>query len=88
MTATPTAPAPTNLLPDLVALPASAPTVQVRDDGLRLRFTSSLGNVGLGLIEVRPNQNQPCLVGQQNSTRSSISTTTATAARPTTPAST
>ena len=69
VTTTPTAPAPTNLLPDLVALPASAPTVQVRDDGLRLRFTSSLGNVGLGPIEVRPNQNQPCPAGQHNSTQ-------------------
>ena len=35
----------------------------------RLRFTSSLGNVGIGPIEVRPNQKQPCPVGQHNSTQ-------------------
>lgn len=70
-TATPTATTPPDgrLLPDLVALPASRPSVQVRNDGRRLRFASSLGNIGVGPIEVRPNRNHPCPAGQQNSTQ-------------------
>jgi hypothetical protein len=59
------------LLPDLVAIPAADPAVKVRArTGVRvLRFESSLGNVGSGPLEVRPNQNQPCPAGQQNSTQ-------------------
>ena len=55
------------LLPDLVALPATELSVQVRKDGRRLRFSSSLGNVGDGPIEVRPNNLMPCPEGQHNS---------------------
>ena len=71
-TPTPTAPPPdTRLLPDLVAVPASELSIHLnKKTGIRrLRFTSSLGNVGLGPIEVRPNQKQPCPVGQHNSTQ-------------------
>ncbi len=41
----------------------------MRSNGRRLRFTSSLGNIGSGPLEVRPNQNQPCPAGQHNSTQ-------------------
>jgi len=61
----------TRLLPDLVAVPATELSIQEnRKTGVRrLRFTSSLGNVGAGPIEVRPNQNPPCPAGQHNSTQ-------------------
>ena len=70
-TPTVTVPPETRLLPDLVAVPASELSIQVNaTTGIRrLRFTSSLGNVGLGPVEVRPNQRQPCPVGQHNSTQ-------------------
>lgn len=78
-TATPTpTPSPTGtvppdsrLFPDLVAVPASELSIHLnRKTGVRrLRFTSSLGNVGAGPVEVRPNQLQPCPVGQHNSTQ-------------------
>ena len=71
-TPTGTVPPPdTRLLPDLVAVPASELSIHLnKKTGIRrLRFTSSLGNVGAGPIEVRPNQNQPCPVGQHNSTQ-------------------
>jgi hypothetical protein len=66
-----TPPPDTRLLPDLVAVPATELSIHVnKKTGIRrLRFTSSLGNVGLGPIEVRPNQRQPCPVGQHNSTQ-------------------
>jgi hypothetical protein len=66
-----TPPPDTRLLPDLVAVPASELSIHLnKKTGIRrLRFTSSLGNVGAGPIEVRPNQNQPCPVGQHNSTQ-------------------
>src|ERR687898_3036838 len=70
-TPTPTvAPVPL-LMPDLVAIPATDAEVKVRKrTGVRvLRFESSLGNVGSGPLEVRPNHNQPCPPGQQNSTQ-------------------
>lgn len=57
------------LLPDLVAVPARQFSIQQRSDGRRLRFTSSLGNIGAGPIEVRPNKNRPCPAGQHNSTQ-------------------
>ena len=71
-TPTVTVPPPdTRLLPDLIAVPASELSIRVnKKTGIRrLRFTSSLGNLGLGPIEVRPNQKQPCPVGQHNSTQ-------------------
>ena len=70
-TPTVTPPPDTRLLPDLVAVPASELSIRLfKKSGIRrLRFTSSLGNVGAGPIEVRPNQNQPCPVGQHNSTQ-------------------
>jgi Lysyl oxidase len=71
-TPTVTVPPPdTRLLPDLVAVPATELSIRLfKKTGIRrLRFTSSLGNVGAGPIEVRPNQSQPCPVGQHNSTQ-------------------
>ena len=75
-TATPTgtpSPTPTAvddlLRPDLQAMPASEPTIKVRADGRRLRFTSSLANVGVGPMEVRPNRVRPCPAGQHNATQ-------------------
>ena len=70
-TPTPTTSVPPDdrLLPDLIALPASQLSVQVRSDGNRLRFSSSLGNIGAGPIEVRPNNLMPCPEGQHNSTQ-------------------
>jgi hypothetical protein len=70
-TPTVTVPPDTRLLPDLIAVPASELSIHLnKKTGIRrLRFTSSLGNVGVGPIEVRPNQNQPCPVGQHNSTQ-------------------
>ena len=68
-TPTPTTPPVAALLPDLVALPASELSVQIRKDGRRLRFSSSLGNIGVGPIEVRPNNLEPCPKGQHNSTQ-------------------
>jgi hypothetical protein len=70
-TPTPTVTPVTMLMPDLVAIPATDPELKVRKQtGVRvLRFESSLGNVGSGPLEVRPNQNQPCPPGQQNSTQ-------------------
>ena len=59
----------TALLPDLVALPADELSIQIRKDGRRLRFSSSLGNIGVGPIEVRPNNLVPCPEGQHNSTQ-------------------
>jgi hypothetical protein len=69
-TVTPVTPV-TLLMPDLVAIPAADPELKVRKaTGVRvLRFESSLGNVGSGPLEVRPNQSQPCPPGQQNSTQ-------------------
>ena len=63
--------APRLLMPDLVAIPATDAELKVRKQtGVRvLRFESSLGNVGSGPLEVRPNQNQPCPPGEQNSTQ-------------------
>jgi hypothetical protein len=59
------------LMPDLIAVPASELSIHLnKKTGIRrLRFTSSLGNVGVGPIEVRPNQKQPCPVGQRNATQ-------------------
>ena len=57
------------LRPDVVALRAQHLAISVRSNGRRLRFTSSLGNVGSGPLEVRPNQNRPCPAGQHNSTQ-------------------
>lgn len=73
-TPTPTVsvPPPDNrLMPDLIAVPASELSIhENKKTGIRrLRFTSSLGNVGVGPIEVRPNQKQPCPVGQRNATQ-------------------
>ena len=70
-TPTVTVPPDTRLFPDLVAVPASELSIHVnKKTGIRrLRFTSSLGNVGVGPVEVRPNQLQPCPVGQHNSTQ-------------------
>ncbi|HTE74518.1 MAG TPA: lysyl oxidase family protein [Actinomycetes bacterium] len=70
-TPTPTVTPVTLLMPDLVAIPAADPELKVRKKtGVRvLRFESSLGNVGSGPLEVRPNQSQPCPPGQQNSTQ-------------------
>jgi hypothetical protein len=66
---TTTTPPVTGFLPDLIALPADELSVQVRKDGHRLRFSSSLGNTGDGPIEVRPNNLLPCPEGQHNSTQ-------------------
>lgn len=69
-TATSTPTEPDGLLrPDLVALRASELTIQTRRDGRRLRFTSSLANVGVGPLEVRPNRSYACPPGQHNSTQ-------------------
>jgi hypothetical protein len=71
-TPTVTVPPPDNrLMPDLIAVPASELSIhENKKTGIRrLRFTSSLGNVGVGPIEVRPNQKQPCPVGQRNATQ-------------------
>lgn len=68
-TPTPTPPDPSLLLPDVVALRATDLAIQTRRDGRVLRFTSSLGNVGRGPLEVRPNKNQPCPAGEHNSTQ-------------------
>jgi hypothetical protein len=53
----------------VIALPATDLGIQVRSDGRRLRFSSALGNIGVGPLEVRPNKNQPCPAGQHNSTQ-------------------
>ena len=57
--------------PIMIAVPASELSIHLnKKTGIRrLRFTSSLGNVGVGPIEVRPNQKQPCPVGQRNATQ-------------------
>lgn len=79
-TSTPTTPIPSpsptatgppddRLLPDLVALAAAQPRVQVVRDGRLLRFTSSLGNVGLGPVEVRRSRTQPCPRGQRGASQ-------------------
>ena len=58
------------LRPDVVALRAQNLSIQVRSaNDRRLRFSSSLGNIGLGPLEVRPNKNHPCPAGQHNSTQ-------------------
>ena len=69
-TATPT-PVPDDglLRPDVVALRAQGLSISVRSNGRRLRFTSALGNLGPGPLEVRPNKNRPCPAGQHNSTQ-------------------
>ena len=73
-TATPTPTAPTPpvddlLRPDVVALPASDLSVRTTRAGRELRFASALGNLGPGVLEIRPNRNQPCPAGQHNSTQ-------------------
>lgn len=71
-TTTPSEPAPPAddlLRPDLVSVPASDLSVQTTSEGRRLRFQSALGNIGPGVIEIRPNRNQPCPPGQHNSTQ-------------------
>lgn len=69
-TPTPTPAATDNLLrPDVVALPATNLSVQVTGDGRRLRFQSALGNLGPGVLEIRPNRNRPCPASQHNSTQ-------------------
>ena len=58
------------LRPDVVALRAQNLSIQVRSSSdRRLRFSSSLGNIGSGPLEVRPNKNQPCPAGEHNSTQ-------------------
>ncbi len=68
-TPTPTTPVDDLLRPDVVALRAQSLYISDRTNGRRLRFTSSLGNVGSGPLEVRPNKNLPCPAGQHNSTQ-------------------
>ena len=69
-TPTPTGTTPPGLLlPDLVAVPATDLEITQGREVTRLRFSSSLGNIGLGPIEVRPNQNVACPPGQHNSTQ-------------------
>ena len=69
-TPTPTATADDDLLrPDVIALPANDLSVQSTSTGRRLRFASSLGNLGPGVLEIRPNRNQPCPPGQHHSTQ-------------------
>jgi hypothetical protein len=72
-TATTPPPVDNRLFPDLVALPAKQLTIQIRDGrrhhDRRLRFSSSLGNIGPGPLEVRPNRNVPCPEGQQHSSQ-------------------
>jgi hypothetical protein len=64
-----TPPADDLLLPDVVALRARGLYISDTSKGRRLRFTSSLGNIGAGPLEVRPNQSRPCPPGQHNSTQ-------------------
>lgn len=69
-TPTPTATAGDDLLrPDVIALPANDLSVQSTSAGRRLRFASSLGNLGPGVLEIRPNRAQPCPPGQHHSTQ-------------------
>jgi hypothetical protein len=66
-TPTPTAtPADDLLRPDMVAVRATGLHLTFPKSGRRLRFTSSLGDIGLGPLELRPNNNMPCPVGQHN----------------------
>lgn len=57
------------LLPDLVALAASRPTIQGWGNKRVLRFQSSLANIGRGPVEVRPSRAHPCPSGQRGSTQ-------------------
>jgi hypothetical protein len=57
------------LAPDLAPLRAADIYVQRTAAGRRLRFESSLANLGPGPLEVRPNRNRPCPRGQQHSTQ-------------------
>jgi hypothetical protein len=57
------------LFPDLVPLRAGDLSVQTVGTVRKLRFASSLANIGLGPLEVRPNRNLPCPRGQHNSTQ-------------------
>ena len=75
-TATPTeTPTPTGtppddrLLPDMFAVRATDLQLRFPRTGRRLRFTSSLADIGLGPLELRPNDNRPCPPGQRNATQ-------------------
>jgi hypothetical protein len=57
------------LLPDLAPLRAEDVSIQVLGDTRKIRFASSLANLGPGPLEVRPNRNMPCPPGQHNSTQ-------------------
>lgn len=43
--------------------------MQSTSDGRLLRFTTSIGNVGVGPLEVRPDSSYPCPTGEQNATQ-------------------
>lgn len=67
-TPTPTSTLPPDLLvPDVVSIAASDFEINPTRSGRRLRFTSALGNVGTGPLEVRPNRLYSCPEGQRNS---------------------
>ena len=63
------APKPELLKPNLVVLKASDLHIDRTPTGRYLRFASSLGNIGRGPIEVRPNPNQPCPAGQHHASQ-------------------
>jgi hypothetical protein len=54
------------LRPDMVAVRATGLHLTFPKSGRRLRFTSALGDIGVGPLELRPNNNMPCPVGQHN----------------------
>jgi hypothetical protein len=59
----------TALLPDLAPLRAADLSIQNLGSTRKIRFESSLANLGPGPLEVRPNRNMPCPPGQHNSTQ-------------------
>lgn len=60
---------PPPLLPNLVTMQAEDLSIQLVDGSRRLRFTSTLANIGAGPSEVRPNNNAACPPGQRHASQ-------------------
>jgi hypothetical protein len=60
---------PAPILPDLTPLRATDLYVQVGGGTRRLRFEAGLANVGLGPMEVRPNNAKPCRAGKRHASQ-------------------
>src|SRR4051812_26149629 len=60
---------PPPILPDLTPLRATDLSIQYSAGKRRLRFEAGLANIGLGPMEVRPNNVKPCRAGKRHASQ-------------------